>query len=125
MCSSHFTTSACPTIRRAACARERLIVSCGAARANLISRSGEQFYTAPASAKNKKGFSATGCVRGTQMPDHQEYRQHARDCLAIAATTNEPDQRQQFLVIMQAILQAWVTLAEQADAAKGSSHDIP
>jgi hypothetical protein len=35
---------------------------------------------------------------GTQMPDHQEYQQYV-----------------QFLVIMQAILQTWVKLAEQAE----------
>jgi hypothetical protein len=45
------------------------------------------------------------------MRDPQEYRQHARDCLALAATINDPDQREQLL----AIVEAWVNLAEQAE----------
>jgi hypothetical protein len=59
------------------------------------------------------------------MPDHQEYRQNARDCLALAATAKDPDQRQQFLIIMQAILQAWVNLAERAERRDGINACAP
>jgi hypothetical protein len=54
-----------------------------------------------------------------QMREPQEYRQHARGCSALAAATKDPDQRHQFLVIMQAILQAWVELARQAERREG------
>jgi hypothetical protein len=49
------------------------------------------------------------------MRDHKEYRQHARECLAMAATINDRDQLQQFLIIVD----AWLKLAEQAERREG------
>ena len=49
------------------------------------------------------------------MHEHREYRQRARDCLAMAATIRDADQRKQFLAMMQ----AWVTLAEQVERREG------
>jgi hypothetical protein len=45
------------------------------------------------------------------MPDSNEYRAHAQECVTLAGATRDPDQRSR----LQKMAEAWIALAEQAE----------
>jgi hypothetical protein len=51
------------------------------------------------------------------MPDSHQYRQHAQDCITLAAATRDPDQKMR----LHKMAEAWIDLAEQAEEREQTS----
>jgi hypothetical protein len=49
------------------------------------------------------------------MPDSNEYRAHAQECVTLAGATRDPDQKRR----LQQMAEAWIDLAEQAEQREG------